>query len=130
MAVTDLVIAAPANEDAARILDALRQGDSGVRLRLGEDDDVTGHLMADPAIVRVVIEDDTEGHTLDLRLPSAADAEEFRRRLLLAGVLTAALVLGAGGVALAAGQDGSSIGDSGRIENVSYEDTNPYDGTV
>ena len=81
-------------------------GDSGTkRLRVLPDDrdDTEGH--ASDILVRAMLEDedDTEGHAIAIHFPSRAEADAFRRRLLVTGVLVGTVALGAaGGVGLSA----------------------------
>jgi hypothetical protein len=66
-------------------------------------DDVEGHAMGSTVALRAFEdEDDTEGHAISVHFPSREEADAFRRRLMLAGVLTGTIVLGAaGGIGLA-----------------------------
>ena len=69
---------------------------------------------------------------LSIRLPSAEDADAFRRRVLLTGVLAATVVIGGAGAMLAVSQspDAAPIQATGQIEDVSYEDATPLTGRV
>src|SRR4029077_476318 len=61
-----------------------------VRVRVvPSDDDTSGHALNDRMSVTLWLEgdDDTEGHAMTLRFPSAKDAMEFQRKLLLTGAL-------------------------------------------
>lgn len=113
-----------------------RQPGGRLLLRLDDETDVSGHLaMEDPTLVRVVVQDDeldTAGHAINLRLPSAEEANAFRRRLLLTGVLVGTIVLGGAGAIVAVSQDASRAPAqaSGQIDDVSYEDTTPYSEMV
>ena len=74
--------------------------DSGktIRIRIPEEADTEGHESS--AAVTVLVDaddDDVEGHALSLHFPSAHEANEFRKNLMLAGLLTATLAVGAGG---------------------------------
>lgn len=126
-----------APEDQQWLLDRMKAGvDGRVLVRLDDDQDVAGHLAAaDPTMVRVVVQDDemdTVGHAISIRLPSAAEAEAFRRRILLTGVLVGTIALtGAGAIlAVSQGQDAPAEQATGQIEDVSYEDATPYSGTL
>ncbi len=113
-----------------------RRRSGRVLLRVDDEPDVSGHLaLEDPTLVRVVVQDeelDTEGHAISLRLPSAEEADAFRRRLLLTGVLVATVVLGGAGAILAVSQDANTAPAhaSGQIDDVSYEDATRYSETV
>jgi hypothetical protein len=98
-------------------------GDSrkSVRIRIpADDDDTEGHLAA--AIVSVVInddDDDTEGHALRLQFPSVKEADQFRRNVMAAGLITATIALGAiGGAALGLAAS-NAVNDSAAISGQS-----------
>jgi len=76
-----------------------RGGKSSVVLRPGDDgDDVEGHAGGARLRLRAFdSEDDTEGHAISVNFPSREEADAFRKRLMLAGVLTGTLLLGAAG---------------------------------
>ena len=73
-----------------------------VRIRIpASDDDVEGHALSTAVSVVVSGDDDVEGHAMSLHFPSVQEANEFRRRLLAAGLITATVAIGAaGGAAL------------------------------
>jgi hypothetical protein len=80
----------------------LRPGDDG-------DDDVEGHAGGSRLRLRAFdSEDDTEGHAISIDFPSRDAADAFRKRLMLAGVLTGTLILGAAGGAGLASLSGAS----------------------
>ena len=106
-------------------------------VRLDEDQDVIGHgVHGDPSVVRVIIEDeglDTVGHAISIRLPSVEEADAFRRRVLLTGLLVGTVVLASTGAVLAVSQDDDAAEAppaTEQIEDVSYEDATPHSGTV
>ena len=82
---------------------------------LPDDNDTEGHWRGGPH-VRVMIddEDEVEGHALSIHFPTVAEADAFRRRLMLTGVLVGTVAIGtAAGVGLSALQStdtGSSTG--------------------
>ena len=88
-----------------------------VRIRIPEGADTEGHELS--AAVNVVVDtddDDTEGHALSLHFPSVHDANEFRRRMLAAGLITATIAVGAaGGAGLATALSGSASSDATTI---------------
>jgi hypothetical protein len=98
-------------------------GDSkkSVRIRIpADDDDTEGHLAA--AIVSVVInddDDDTEGHALRLQFPSVKEADQFRRNVMAAGLITATIALGAIGGAALGSAAGNAVNDSAAISGQS-----------
>ena len=106
-------------EDAEWLEDRLRRDSGKTNFRVvmsGDDEDTEGH-GAGPTTLRVSLEDedDTEGHAIAIHFPSRADADAFRRRLLVTGVLVGTVALGAaGGVGLSALQsDDGSAGSAG-----------------
>jgi len=88
-----------------------RGGRSSVVMRPGDDggDDVEGHATGSRLRLRAFdSEDDTEGHAISISFPSREEADAFRKRLMLAGVLTGTLILGAAGGAGLASMSGTS----------------------
>ena len=67
------------------------------------DNDATGHvLVATPDLeVEVLIDDDTEGHTLNLHFPTAQAARDFQLKLIATGVLAGTLVVAGVGITAA-----------------------------
>ncbi|HYI65368.1 MAG TPA: hypothetical protein VEW95_00425 [Candidatus Limnocylindrales bacterium] len=103
-------------EDVDWLDDRLRRdgGRTSFRISLGDEDDTEGHGLRGGPVVRVTLadEDDTEGHAIAIHFPSRAEADAFRRRLLVTGVLVGTVALGAaGGVGLSALQ--SDAGSAG-----------------
>ncbi len=100
-----------------RILD-LKPGSAEIRLRAaGEDeDDTEGHRGRSSLALRVIVEsgdDDTEGHAISIHFPSKDEADAFRKRLLVTGVLVGSVALGAGagiGLSSLAGDDAGTAG--------------------
>jgi hypothetical protein len=90
-------------EDAAWLRDKLRQEPGSTRIRLRYDgDEVEGHRQGGGLGVRVIAEDDTEGHAIAIHFPSRGEADAFRKRLMLSGVLAGTVALGtAAGIGLA-----------------------------
>ncbi|MGH2402248.1 MAG: hypothetical protein ACRDE6_06015, partial [Candidatus Limnocylindria bacterium] len=95
-------------DDSQWLEEKLRKdsGKTSFRVRvLDEDDDTEGHGLRGGPVVRVSLddEDDTEGHAIAIHFPSRAEADAFRRRLMVTGVLVGTVALGAaGGVGLSA----------------------------
>ena len=76
--------------------------------------DTAGHVLANDALaLSITIEGDVEGHTMTLRFPSAADAREFQKRLLITGVLAASLAVGAVGANAALQQQAQAVPQAG-----------------
>lgn len=93
-----------------------RGGQSSVVLRPGDDfdDDVEGHASGSRLGLRAFdSEDDTEGHAISIDFPSRAEADAFRKRLMLAGVLTGTLLLGAAGGAGLVAMSGAAEAGAG-----------------
>jgi hypothetical protein len=86
-------------------LTRLLESKSEIRIRASGDDedDSEGH-KAGATSFRVIVDtdDDTEGHAISIHFPSREEADDFRKRLLLTGVLAGTVALGAaGGIGLA-----------------------------
>lgn len=78
---------------------------TGLSIRAIEPADTAGHVLAsDTVTVSIRLEDDLEGHTMTLRLPSPEEARRFQKRLLISGLLAASIVVGAAGAELATQQ--------------------------
>ncbi len=90
-------------EDRFRTM--LRSGDDeavAVRITAPDESDVEGHAYSATqrsVWIRVDVgnDDDTEGHAISVHFPTAQEADQFRKRLLAAGLLTGAVVLGSVG---------------------------------
>jgi len=103
-------------EDSQWLEDRLRQdnGKTNFRIVLRDEDeeDTEGHDAGGTTLrLNLVDDDDTEGHAIAIHFPSRADADAFRRRLLVTGVLVGTVALGAaGGVGLSALQSDADAG--------------------
>jgi hypothetical protein len=93
----------------------LKSGDNqaiSVRITPLEQPDVEGHAFGDAlrsVWVQVHLDDDdVEGHAISMHFPTTSDADRFRKRLLAAGLLTGAIVLGSAGAVAVANQPASS----------------------
>jgi hypothetical protein len=93
----------------------LKSGDNqaiSVRITPLEPPDVEGHAFGDAlhsVWVQVHLDDDdVEGHAISMHFPTTSDADRFRKRLLAAGLLTGAVVLGSAGAVAVANQPASS----------------------
>ncbi len=88
-----------------RFRSMLRSGDDeavAVRITAPDEADVEGHAYSatqKSVWIRVDLgdEDDTEGHAISVHFPTAEEADRFRKRLMAAGLLTGAVVLGSVG---------------------------------
>ncbi len=83
------------------------QGSARINLK-ATDDDVEGHASGTTVVLRAFDEDDTEGHAIAVHFPTRQEADAFRRRLLLTGVIAGSVALGA-----AAGAGLASLPDAG-----------------
>jgi len=102
--------------DRSWLEEKLRREPGSTRLRLSLDDyDTEGHGAGGGTLVRVVVDDDdTEGHALSIHFPTAHEADAFRKRVMLAGVLVGTVAIGtATGAGLASLQSGSDAGAAG-----------------
>ncbi|HEX7195808.1 MAG TPA: hypothetical protein VF364_03130 [Candidatus Limnocylindria bacterium] len=91
---------------------------------LDEADDTEGHGLRGGPVVRVSVDDDddTEGHAIAIHFPSRTEADAFRRRLLVTGVLVGTVALGgATGAGLSAIQSDSGTGAAGTTQSQAYE---------
>jgi hypothetical protein len=72
-----------------------------VRIAPPDEADVEGHAFSatlKSVWLRVNLDDDdTEGHAISVHFPTVDEAEKFRKRLMAAGLLTGAVVLGSVG---------------------------------
>ena len=99
--------------------DRLRKdsGKSRFRITLGDEDDTEGHGGGGSTLLlNLVDDDDTEGHAIAVHFPSRAEADAFRRRLLVTGVLVGTVALGAaGGIGLSALQSDTGAAGAGTV---------------
>ena len=90
-------------------------------LRDEDEEDTEGHTTGTTLRLNLVDDDDTEGHAIAIHFPSRADADAFRRRLLVTGVLVGTVALGAaGGVGLSALQSDAGSGAAGVTQSQAY----------
>ena len=106
--------------DADWLEERLRKdsGKSRFRITLGDEDDTEGHGTGGGTTLRLnlVDDDDTEGHAIAVHFPSRAEADAFRRRLLVTGVLVGTVALGAaGGIGLSALQSDTGAAGAGTV---------------
>ncbi len=101
-----------------------------VRITPAPESDVQGHAFdanLKSVWLRVELDgDDTEGHAISVRFPTAQDADNFRRNLLAAGVLVGAMVVGSAG-AMAIGNNPAAPGVSAPVERPAINQ--PVNGT-
>ena len=100
-----------------------------VRIRIPADDDTEGHVASSAVTVVVSTDDDdTEGHAISLHFPSVQEANDFRKRLMAAGLITATIAVGAaGGMALGTGASGNAAGDVGAASQLQASNLGQYD---
>ena len=83
-----------------RIRAGLKTGrTTSVRILPVERAEVEGHVLdSQSVLVNLQLEgDDVEGHAINVHFPTAADADNFRRNVLAAGILAGTIVLGSAG---------------------------------
>jgi hypothetical protein len=104
-------------QDEDRFLDALRKrrgepGSTRIQMAPADEADTQGHGAGFATTVIVRPEgDDTEGHAISLHFPTAEEADAFRRRLLVTGLVVGTVTIGAlGATALPGFQAGSGTG--------------------
>lgn len=107
-------------DDTEWLAEKLRSDSGAKRLRVLPDDrdDTEGHVS--DILVRAMLEDedDTEGHAIAIHFPSRKEADAFRRRLLVTGVLVGTVALGAaGGVGLSALQSDDGATGAGAAQS-------------
>ena len=112
--------AAITSDDEAWVKELSESGK--VRIRIPADSDTEGHESSTVLTVLVGADDDddVEGHALSLHFPSAHEANEFRRNLMAAGLITATLAVGAAG-GYAIGSNLSNIDNAEPIVVSQYE---------
>jgi hypothetical protein len=107
----------------------LSEAGKPVRIRIPADDDTEGHAAS--AVVSVVVaadDDDTEGHAISLHFPSAQEANDFRRKVLATGLITATIAIGAvGGAALASSAAGDLGTNAGTVSTQQATNLGQYD---
>ena len=101
-----------------------------VRITPAPQSDVQGHAF-DASLKSVWLNleldgEDTEGHAISVRFPTAQDADNFRRNLLTAGVLVGAMIVGSAG-AMAIGNNPAAPGVSAPVERPAINQ--PVNGT-
>ena len=91
-------------DDDGWLKDRLGRDPEAIRITLKPiDDDVEGHAQGTSVTLNAFEgDDDTEGHAISVHFPSRDEADAFRRRMLLTGVLAGTIVVGAAaGIGLA-----------------------------
>ena len=77
-----------------------RGGRSSIKLAASDEPDTEGHgVTRSTSVVIRLDDDDTEGHAFAIHFPTREQADDLRRRLLLAGALTGTIALSGIGVA-------------------------------
>ncbi|MEP7039975.1 MAG: hypothetical protein ABI864_00215 [Chloroflexota bacterium] len=129
-----LAISIPDQETEQR-LRARLTGSKGaalaVRISAAQPADVEGHAFDLASVwVRLQLEgDDTEGHAIRVQFPTAADADRFRRNVLVAGILASSIVLGsAGAIALTSQPAANSTTDQSEVFQAPAQGTDVLTG--
>ena len=100
-----------------------------LRVKAAAPADTAGHVLAnDTLAVSITLEGDVEGHTMILRLPSAQEARELQKRLLITGFLAASIGAGAAGVNIAMQQQAQAVPQAGPAITVRTNPVSP--GTI
>jgi hypothetical protein len=109
----------------------LSDSEKVVRIRMPEDEDTEGHQVSTAVTVLVDSDDDdVEGHALNLHFPSVQEANEFRRNLMVAGLLTATLAVGAaGGAAIGMAASGIDANQASVVSSEYAPNVGQYDAT-
>jgi hypothetical protein len=98
-----------------RIRAGLKTGrTTSVRIAPAERAEVEGHVLdSQSVLVNLQLEgDDVEGHAINVHFPTAADADNFRRNVLAAGILAGTIVIGsAGAIAITSNLSSKSAPD-------------------
>lgn len=83
-------------DDETWLREKLRQEPGATRIRVRYDgDEVEGHRSGAGLGVRVIADDlDTEGHAISIQFPSRQEADAFRKRLMLTGVIIGSVAIG------------------------------------
>jgi hypothetical protein len=120
--------AAWSSDDEAWVKQLSDSGKS-VRIRIPDDADTEGHESS--AAVTVLVDsddDDVEGHALSLHFPSVQEANDFRRNLIAAGLLTATLAVGAaGGAAVGMAVSGTDSNQAAVVSSQYAPNVGQYD---
>ena len=102
-----------------------RAGESGsTRITLKAIGDTEGHEASSTVTLRAFgDDDDTEGHAISVHFPSREEADAFRRRLMLTGVLAGTIAVGAVagiGVANLPSDDASTGAAAGTVAGMEW----------
>jgi hypothetical protein len=107
-------------DDRQWLEEKLRRQPGSTRLNLRYDDsDTEGHGLWKATTVRVIAgdDDDTEGHAIAINFPTREEADAFRKRLIVTGVLAGTIALGAmGGIGLANLSSGDDAANAGTVQ--------------
>ena len=120
--------AAITSDDEAWVKELSASG-KPVRIRIPADLDTEGHEVS--SVLTVLVggdDDDVEGHALSLHFPSVQEANDFRRNLIAAGLITATLAVGAaGGMAVGTATSGLNSGDTAIVTEYATTNLGQYD---
>jgi hypothetical protein len=146
----DLVIELEPDDTQGHATLRVTDDDGWLRERLGrdagsrritlapDDDDVEGHAMGSSIALRAFEgDDDTEGHAIAVHFPSREEADAFRRRLMLTGVLAGTIAVGAvAGVGLAnlssaeTATQGAAAGAAGTAAGMAWSQDERQDAAI
>jgi hypothetical protein len=107
----------------------LSESGKAVRIRIPADADTEGHVSSSVLTVLVdADDDDVEGHALSLHFPSIQEANDFRRNLIAAGLITATIAVGAaGGYAVGTTASGIGTSDQAIVTEAAVSNLGQYD---
>lgn len=112
-------------EDAIRLRALLEsRGDNAtpVQLVAAPGADVEGHAaLRSVELTLRLDENDVEGHAISVQFPTAADANRFRRNLIVGGVLAGSIVLGTAGAIAITSQAASPADSTHTQQTPAYE---------
>lgn len=93
-----------------------RGGRSAIKLAASDEPDTEGHTaIRSTSVVITLDDDDTEGHAFAIHFPTREQADDLRRRLLLAGALTGTIALSGIGVAALNSGNVNTVPEAGAV---------------
>ncbi|MEO8510271.1 MAG: hypothetical protein ABI534_03415, partial [Chloroflexota bacterium] len=93
-----------------------RGGRSHIKLAASDEPDTEGHSVnPSTSVVIRLDDDDTEGHAFAIHFPTRQQADDLRRRLLLAGALTGTIALSGIGVAALNSGNVNTVPEAGAV---------------
>jgi hypothetical protein len=120
-----IVFGDPRDQELIRAALERRGGKSSMKLSVGAEPETEGHSFSPSTSVVIQLDDDdTEGHALSIHFPTRQEADDLRRRLLLAGALTGTIALSGIGVAtLNSGAISNTAPEAGAVPQAAVTQT-------